>query len=100
MGFANFNYWTHCSLFCVSVIQLTLCFLSISFCERLIDPTTSPGSRPPSTLMARVVSCLLYTSRRGILKFYFLCIFKIFRVNSSMFSCLGIEFMVCNFLYF
>ena len=32
VGFANFNYWTHCSLFCVSVIQSTLRFLSISFC--------------------------------------------------------------------
>ena len=67
VGFANFNYWTHCSFFCISVIQSTLSFL--------------------------------YTSQ-GILKFYFLCIFKIFRVNSSMFSCLGIEFiMVCNFFF-
>ena len=33
-------------------------------------------------------------------KFYFLYVFKIFRVNSSMFSYLGIEFMVCNFFVF
>ena len=35
-------------------------------------------------------------------QFYFLCIFKNFGVNSSVFFRLAIEFefMVCNFLYF
>ena len=53
VGFANFNYWTHCSLFCISVIQSTLHFLSVSFCDRQISPTIDPGSRSPSTLMAK-----------------------------------------------
>ena len=42
----------------------------------------------------------VYISSWGILKLYFLCRLKIFRVNSSVFSCMGIEFMVCNFLQF
>ena len=63
VDFANFNYWTHCSLFCILVIQSTFHFLSVlataqvQHSKRQIGPTTGPGSRPLPTLMAR--SCKL-----------------------------------------
>ena len=34
-GFDNFNYWAHCSHICISIIQLKLLFLTVSFCENI-----------------------------------------------------------------
>ena len=97
MGFANFNYWMHCSLFCISIIQSTFCFL--------LREANWSDHRPrfKATVNFNGKELLAASSVRVVkvyLNFYFLCIFKIFRVNSFMFSFLGIEFMVCNFLYF
>ena len=103
MGFAYFNYWMHCFLLCISVIQSTFRFLlrEANWSDhrpRFKATVNFNGKELLAASSVQVVNIYIgykvYISSWGILKFYFQCIFKIFRVNYSVFFYLDIEFIM------